>query len=256
MAARRSRRGRQRRRGRFGVLYPLLSVALILAAIAGGCVVFFRVDTISVEGNSRYTREQIIEATEVEQGDNLFLLDKINLSRQLLVRLPYIASVEISRRLPDGLEIAVTECVAAAAIEGEGAWWILNAKGKFVERTDRDGAAGIPAVTGMTPLAPIVGTKLEVSDEETLKGEALLALMAALEEQEMLADIRGYNLTAPNVVLAEYAGRFTLKMHMSGTDYTKETRAVREALRQFSENESGVIDFTLEGDPHLIQYPK
>ena len=67
MAARRNRRGRRRNRGRFGFLYKLLSFLLIFAAILVGCVVFFRVDNIEVEGNSRYSAGQIIEAAEVEK---------------------------------------------------------------------------------------------------------------------------------------------------------------------------------------------
>lgn len=254
MAARRKKRGRQHRRGRFGFLYKLLSVALILAAIIAGCVVFFRVDTITVSGNSRYTAEQIIDAAEVEKGDNLFALDKFKISKQILTRLPYVASVAISRSLPDGLDIKVTECAGAAALEGEGSWWILNAGGKFVERTDAAGAAGVPIVTGITAVAPIVGTRLEVPEEQELKLAALTTLMAALEARGMAVQVQSYDLTAVNVVLVGYAGRFTLKLPMSGTDYTTETKAVQVAMERLAANDSGTIDFTLEGDPHLIPY--
>lgn len=254
MAARRKKRGRQHRRGRFGFLYKLLSIALILAAIIAGCVVFFRVDTITVAGNSRYTAEQIIDAAEVERGDNLFTLDKFKISKQILTRLPYVASVSITRSLPDALDIKVSECAGAASLEGEGAYWILNAGGKFVERTDAAGAASVPPVTGLTAVAPIVGTKLEVPEEQELKLAALTKLMAALEARGMAAQVQSYDLTAVNVVLVGYAGRFTLKLPMSGTDYTKETKTVQVALERLAANDSGIIDFTLEGDPHLIPY--
>ena len=76
MAARRNRRRRRRDRGRFGVLYKLLSILLIFAAILVGCIIFFRVNTMVVTGNSRYTQEEIIAAAGVEPGDNLFTLNK------------------------------------------------------------------------------------------------------------------------------------------------------------------------------------
>ena len=53
--ARRSRRNRRRSRGRFAFLYRLLCFVLICAAIVGALVLFFKVDTISVSGNDRYT---------------------------------------------------------------------------------------------------------------------------------------------------------------------------------------------------------
>ena len=62
LAARRNRKGRRRNRGRFGFLYKLLSTLIIFAAILAGCVVFFRVNTMVVEGNNRYTAEEIIAA--------------------------------------------------------------------------------------------------------------------------------------------------------------------------------------------------
>ena len=67
MAARRNRRGRRRNRGRFGFLYKLLSFLLILAAIFAGCVVFFRVETVAVTGQSPYSQEEIIQASGVER---------------------------------------------------------------------------------------------------------------------------------------------------------------------------------------------
>ena len=59
MAARRNRRGRRRNRGRFSALYKLLSVLIIFAAILMGCVVFFRVSTVEITGDSPYTEEEI-----------------------------------------------------------------------------------------------------------------------------------------------------------------------------------------------------
>ena len=107
MAARRNRRGR-RNRGRFGALYKLLSAVLILAAIVLGCVVFFRVNTVEVVGDSPYTAEEIIAVSGVEQGDNLFALNKYQISSRIYTQLPYIDTVNFVRRYPDTLVIHVT----------------------------------------------------------------------------------------------------------------------------------------------------
>lgn len=252
MAARKSRRGRHRNRGRFGFLYKMLSAVAILAAIVLGSAVFFRVDTIRVTGQSRYTEAQIIEAAQVERGDNLFLLDKFRSARQVLTRLPYVNSVIITRRLPDALEITVTECVAAAVVEGEGAWWMLNAAGKYLERSDAAGAAALAPVYGLTPVAPLVGTKLEVAEAQAHKQESLIKLMRALDGRGLAQEARSYDLTADNVVLVGYGERFTLKLPLGGTDYTEEVRKLQAALERLPENSAGTLDFTLAGDLHLI----
>ena len=99
MAAKKRRRAR-RQRGRFGVLYKLLSMVLIVAAIVSACIVFFRVNDIVVEGDGKYTAQQIIEASGIEMRENLFLLNKNQAYLQIYNQLPYVDEVSIQRKLP------------------------------------------------------------------------------------------------------------------------------------------------------------
>lgn len=253
MAARRKKRGRKNR-GRFGFLYKLLSIALILAAIIVGCVVFFRVNKIVVEGNSKYNAQVLIEATGVEEGDNLFTLDKYQMSRQILTRLPYVDDVLIYRRLPDTLVISITERIPVAAIQGDGAWWILDAKTQILERTDFAGAAAFPEVTGITPTAPTVGMKLSVAEENQFRLDGLCGLLKALSAREAADQAEGFDLTAINSIQMKYAGRYTVKLPMS-TDFDYEVRKIIGTVERLPETESGLIDLTLDPDEiHVIPY--
>ena len=67
----RRRHSNRRHRGSFGFLYKLLSMLVICAAIIAAVTLFFRVDTVVVSGQQRYTEEQIREASGVLLGDNL-----------------------------------------------------------------------------------------------------------------------------------------------------------------------------------------
>ena len=51
MARQRRHSTRRRRRGRFSGLYRLLSILAVAAAIAVACVVFFRINEVTVAGN-------------------------------------------------------------------------------------------------------------------------------------------------------------------------------------------------------------
>ena len=121
MAARRNRRGRRRNRGRFGGLYKLLSILIIFAAILAGCIIFFRVNTMVVSGNARYTQEEVIAAAGVERGDNLFTLNKYQIADRILTQLPYVEDVSISRKLPDALIFEVAESSGVACTMWTGA---------------------------------------------------------------------------------------------------------------------------------------
>ena len=131
----------QNRRVRFGWLYGVISALLILAAVVGGCIVFFRVDTIEVQGNSRYTQQEIVEASGVQQGDNMFLLNKFEIIDKMLSQLTYLDDVTIRRGLPSTLKINVTECTVAGVVRNgdTGEWWLVSSGGKLLERRDAAG---------------------------------------------------------------------------------------------------------------------
>ena len=101
--ARRRHSNRRRRRGNFGFLYKLLSVLVICAAVVMALTLFFRVDTIEVTGTERYTEKDVIEASGIQLGDNLFLLNKYEAARSIAEQLPYIdiEDIRIRRELPD-----------------------------------------------------------------------------------------------------------------------------------------------------------
>ena len=133
MAARRNRRGRRRNRGRFSALYKLLSVLIIFAAILMGCVVFLRVSTVEITGDSPYTEEEIRRVSGVEQGDNLFTLNKYQISSRIYTQLPYIGTVNFERKYPDTFVIHVTASVPVAWIESGGSRWLMDTDCKLLE---------------------------------------------------------------------------------------------------------------------------
>ena len=146
--ARRRKSNRRRRRGRFGFLYKLLSVLAICAAVVLALTLFFRVNTLEISGGVRYTTEQIQEASGIEIGDNLFLLNKFDVRNRLAEELPYIEDVHINRRLPSTLIIEVTECSQVFAVMQSGSAWLISPSGKIVDRVEPAEAEGIPTVGG------------------------------------------------------------------------------------------------------------
>ena len=86
--AKRRKSNRRRRRGRFGFLYRILSVLAICAAIVAALTLFFKVDTIRMSGANRYSKQEIVDASGVKVGDNLFLLNKFDMAQRILKKLP------------------------------------------------------------------------------------------------------------------------------------------------------------------------
>lgn len=209
MADKRRRTRKQRRRGRHSRLYTVLSTALILAAVAVACAVFFRVGDITVQGNSRYTAQEIIGVSGIENGDNLFFqLRPSAISTELRRRLPYIQDVTVRRVPPDGVIITVTEGKAVAAVAQEGQWWLLGQDCKLLERTRATG--GLPVVVGVDPLVPAEGTYLAAGEDQRSRVEWLRELLSALGENGLLDKLGGVDLTEDYRITFVYDSRFTV----------------------------------------------
>ena len=103
--ARRRNSSRHRRRGSFSFLYKVLSVLLICGAILGAMTFLFRINTIEITGVSHSTQDEILAASGIKQGDNLYLINKYDVADDIFARLPYVQTVQIHRRLPDTMTL-------------------------------------------------------------------------------------------------------------------------------------------------------
>lgn len=212
MVSARHNRKRKHGRRRMGLLFKLLCGAALAAALTVGATVFFQVETIAVVGSSRYTPEEVIAASGVAVGDNLFRMNKNQVSQRIRQQLPYIGDVAVQRGLPSTLTFTVKEWAAAARVEvyadpetaeppdgeQEGdksseeapeapreqgtaatAPWLINAAGKLLEEAG-EGSGAIP-VTGLTVLSPWAGEQMAVPQSQQERLETLKKLLSALE---------------------------------------------------------------------------
>lgn len=238
----RNRRRRRKRKGSFSFLYKLLVFFVICGAIVAALAVFFKVETIEVTGNSRYTAQEIADSGGIHVGDNLFLLNKFSAAEAITRNLPYISSVSISRRLPDTLCIRVEENATLCALETSGGDWLLSGSGKLVEQT----AAGEDAVriVGLTPVAPQVGMPLQVPAEQETAREALLQLLQALEQRDALGRCSRIDLQSADEILLRFDGRFDVRLS-PGDDFGYKLDCLLAVVdTKLEQNEKGTIDLT------------
>ena len=269
--SRRSSRSRTRRRnrGRFGPLFKLLCVAAVAMAMTVGVTVFFRVEAVEVTGNARYSKEEIVAASGIELGDNLYSLNKVRIDRNIRTTLPYIGDLTINRALPSTILITVTEWEAVAQVAppsperaaevqeelaGDGTepvplaqeFWLISEKGKLLEPAEEDSRAII--VTGLTSIAPSAGSMLAVPDSEEPRLNALTALLGALDKAEIASQISAVRLESTQLVV-RYLDRFDVKMKLNA-DFSYDvrlTQAVRLQIEeQYGTEAAGSIDLTQE----------
>ncbi|WP_298020687.1 cell division protein FtsQ/DivIB [uncultured Dysosmobacter sp.] len=240
----RRRHSNRRRRGSFGFLYKLLSTLVICGVIVAALTLFFRVDAIIVTGEEKYTAEEIIAATGVEQGDNLFLLNKWNVDNNIKKALPYVEDTRINKKLPDVLLVEIVkECRTPLAVVQDGSAWMVSARGMIVEQLPAARASAYGVIDSCKLLSPSVGTPIALATEYATQQSSLLALLAALDEAGMLDQVDGIHLDSLSVLSMDYAERFRVEMPY-GADYALKLKALRLSLEdgKIQENMTGTFD--------------
>lgn len=129
------------------------------AAIVFGVAIFFKVTTIEVQGNTLYSAEDVIAASGIEPGDNLLLVNKATTAGNILAALPYVEEVRgIVRSLPDTVVIQIQESEASFAVQTDvNTTWLVNSRGKALEKVEGELPEGQPQILGMSVKAPAAG---------------------------------------------------------------------------------------------------
>lgn len=296
MSRRSHSRKRRKNRGRLGPLFKLLCLIALVVALTAGATVFFRVETVAVSGNSRYTEEEIVAASGIQLNENLYGWNKFKVEQRLYQTLPYIGDVVIRRSLPSTVVITVTEWDAVAQIappspaqaaaareEMEGELpeeeneaeesgssaqtdtsqedesqaepsvsavaqepWLISVEGRLLESAPPDSQA--MTVTGLAALVPQAGTQLAVPLSEQTKLEALLQLLAAMDEAGMIGDFSSVELGDTQVKL-RYLDRFDVLILLNA-DFRYALRVVSTVREQIEQEHgpdaAGTMDLTQE----------
>lgn len=165
-----------KRKRRFRLAIVIGGFSLILSSIIGTILFFtvFKVDKVDddgkiggivVEGNGKspYSAEQIIDASGIDKGDNIFFADFDVAKENIERKLPYLHNVTLSRKLPDQVIIRVEVTKKAYAIEvSQGTYAITDSNFKVLEISGVYGE-DITPVAGATPKSADPGDILSFS---------------------------------------------------------------------------------------------
>lgn len=174
MAHHRYRKRKRKTVGRFitkAMLLCFMSLAIVM-----GATVFFKIETITVEGNGHYSQEEIISATNIQLGENLFALKREEISKKITYVLPYVQSLEIKLNLPTGIKLVVQEQVGMVELVTEDGIWYMGVQGKLLENS-----------TNYTPSAPMEDEEPSIDETETSQEEGAEILEAASDDTDEYA---------------------------------------------------------------------
>lgn len=243
MASRRRRnkkRYRRRRSGGAGVVLTLLCILVIIAAIVAAITVFFRIRQVDVTGDSRYAGEEIVALSQIEAGDNIFFFNKFAAINRIFDQCPYLDEISIRRRLPDRVEIIVTECVPVAAIESGGSYYIVDIGGKLLEKSSLQAVQQYCVIQGAALDQPEVGKHAVFAVPE--QENPLFLVLNTANNSDILQDIGEIDVSQTYDIEFTYTDRFTVKVG-TADDLEQKIRYMKVvATEKLGPTETGIID--------------
>lgn len=246
MATARDRYGAARKKKKRSSLFAPLSFLLVCVAIIFGMGVFFRVQTIEVQGAESYTDQEIIESSGISIGDNLFFLNGSAASSRIYSRLPLVENASVKQELPNKVIISVRESSAMAYVDWEGQNWMMTGNCKLLGSVGPDELAGLIHVLNITAESPSAGDPMTVPEEDSLKLTYLQDLLTAMEELNMGPDVSEIDMANAANPTFRYLDRFTVRMgNNNNTDY--KLRMLMSAVMQLEADMTGTMDLSSGG---------
>lgn len=198
--------GNYRRGGRGTALYVTMAAAFLIITVITAMALFFTISDITVEGTDRYTSQQVIDASGIEADDSIFFFNSSAAEISIKNSLPYVESVKVTRKLPGRVEIEITESVPLASFSHEDSYYVIDAKGRILEKTGISGTEGTISLRGIAAHSPKVGENLSLGSGESVRLRYLLGTLKAIVDDGKAADVAWLDISNLSAVTFELNG--------------------------------------------------
>lgn len=222
----------------------VLFVVLLFIALTVTVQIFFKVETIRVEGNVFYSEEEIISRSGIENGSNLFSISISSTKKAILGKLNGVSDVKIHRNLPSEVVIEVVEHIPSMYVTVGNNNYILSSGMLVLENSEIEGFNSdglvkviLPSITGC-----IAGQRIKSNDIDSVK--LVEELYAELKNKDMLTLTDEINMTDKFNITVKYDSDFTIKL---GNALKLEAKlSMAKQIMENAEKRYGTIDVSAD----------
>ena len=234
-------RRKRRKKRNFRWVYTLLTLSVIIGAAIWSVTAFMKVTSIEVEGLRKYTNEQIISATGINIGDNLFKLNKFDAINKILKEFPLIEKVNIKRKFPDGYIISITERIERAYFENKNVLWIIDKNGYFMSEAPLDKPPRLCKVIGLGNC--IKDQNLQIKPNEEIIKDLLINVLNSCTESDIIDKMQLLDISNPSQIVFEYMGKFKVILGKDA-ETSRKLALLNAVISELSQSDKGTIDLT------------
>ncbi len=234
----RALRQKKLRKRRARVIFCLFLILMLLIGTILCFTVFFPIKVIKTTGSKIYTAEQIIEASNIEKGDNLFSISKNKTETTLKSKLPFIENIEFDRTLSGTLTIRVTEAKETVAYFYKNAYYSVSKSGWVMKKYDKK-PENISVISGVNVTCK-VGNPVVIEDGKAKD------LALELEEKLLSTDMKINKIDVSNSVsiYLEIEGGITVKFG-TGNYIDEKIKHLAKVVSEIDKGKKGEINLSM-----------
>lgn len=222
------------------ILFGTVAVVVIAAVFAVlSLTVLFNVSEVKVaKAGKHYQPEQIIEAADVDVGDNMVATNWDRVKEKVEQKLPYVLSLEIKKTVSGKITFSVVDDTATLVFKTSKGYALADANCKVLEIVKEK-----PKNKGLTLLT--VKNRINADPGETISfaddGESILydTIRTAIKNSG-IGSITGIDISDPENIYLEYQSRYRLYLGNS-EDIEYKLREAKKIIAEEDENDPNQI---------------
>ena len=238
---------RKRRRKR-AIKKSIIILILLLAILSILCLKlsFFDIKQIQVNNNKNVSKDEIIKLSNIKTGSNIFY-QNFRKSKNGLKKNPYILDVSFKRKLPDEIEINVTERKAKFYAHVGSKFAVIDKGSTVIEIRDSIADMNLIRIDGIDQSKIVIGKTVVPSKDIKTKFINDISELVDRSNKNVpkmteidITDSKGFNVSYSDMVV---------KLgDMYGIE-NKLNKAINILLSQGLKSAKGYIDVSFNGNP-------
>ena len=222
------------------ILFGTVAVVVIAAVFAVlSLTVLFNVSEVKVaKAGKHYQPEQIIEAADVEVGDNMVATNWDRVKEKVEQKLPYVLSLEIKKTVSGKITFSVVDDTATLVFKTSKGYALADANCKVLEIVkEKPKNKGLTLLTVKNRINADPGETISFSDD----GESILydTIRTAIKNSG-IGNITGIDISDPENIYLEYQSRYRLYLGNS-EDIEYKLREAKKIIAEEDENDPNQI---------------
>ena len=226
-------------KGSVFALFASLTMLCLSILLALSLTVFFKTKSITIEGDTIYSDEQITAASGIEVGKNMFISMFGGASKRIETLLPYVGTAKINRNLDGNVVIKVWQNEVAYSFESNGQYLLADNNFKALELVSQR-PEDKPLISGAKISDPQIGKEIKYLDKNAKQ---------IIDEIFAAAGQNGLNVSAvstdEDISFLDVTINNKYLVHLlSGNEIDYKILHIKKSIDSMAENEGGIFTFS------------